>query len=81
MSDTPKDIKIVFAPGVLDQLTQEDIDEITATVRAAIADGTLESHATPIDDSDRESIEEQFGMSLDQMLASFMSDENKKRLH
>ena len=48
MSDKPKEMKIVFAQGATDGLTQEDIDEITSALKTMIEEGTLEENSSPL---------------------------------
>lgn len=51
MSDTPKELKLVFAPGCFDTFdgTQEELDELMRDIQSSFDSGELLEKGTPVD--------------------------------
>ena len=51
MSDTPKELKLVFAPGCFDSFdgTQEELDELMRGIQASFDNGELLEQGTMVD--------------------------------
>jgi hypothetical protein len=51
MSDTPKELKLVFAPGCFDTFdgTQEELNELMQYIQASFDSGELLEKGTPVD--------------------------------
>jgi hypothetical protein len=56
MTEEKKPLKIVFAPGALDNFegTQEELDEMIAEITALAETGELEEMAQPVDFEDED---------------------------
>ena len=54
--ESPKKVKVVFAPGCFDSLemSQEEMDEFVKMIEDKVADGSLFTDSRPLDPNDPE---------------------------
>jgi hypothetical protein len=58
-ADECKDLKIVFAPGCFDQFdgTQEELDELIASIHQMVKSGEILDKSTPVAELDDDELE------------------------
>jgi len=75
MTEEKKPVKIVFAPGSLDDFegTQEELDEMVAEIQRLAESGELEEMADPIDFEDDPELAE----AMEDAIKSLIQSENR----
>ena len=76
MTEEKKPLKIVFAPGALDNFegTQEELDELIAEIQALAESGELEEMAHPVDFEDEDP---ELQDAIEDMIKSLIQSENR----
>ena len=85
MEEDISDYELVFMPGSFDGFdgTQEELDELIASIKKMIADGSLFENAIDIDLSSDDAPPEVISQlqSIDQYMKTGSFDERKKKLN
>jgi hypothetical protein len=76
MTEEKKPLKVVFAPGALDNFegTQEELDEMIAEIQRLADSGELEEQAVPIEFLDEDP---ELQDALEDVIASLIQSENR----
>jgi hypothetical protein len=83
MTDTPKTIKVEFAPGCFDNFdgTQEELDALVAEITQLAQSGQLEENSTPVDDDAWEQLSDEEREIISSALEHVSEGSTKKNLN
>jgi len=78
MTEEKKPIKVVFAPGSLDNFdgTQEELDDLVAQIQELAESGELEELAQPVDLDDLEN-DQELTEAMEEVIKSLVQSENR----
>jgi hypothetical protein len=83
MNDTPKPIKVEFAPGCFDNFdgTQEELDALVAEITQLAQSGQLEELSTPVDDDAWEQLSDEEKEIISSALEHVSEGSTRKNLN